>query len=140
MSSTISIGWESYEMNSELACVIDDSCHAVTPPLIEIRYYLGYMLASGAPLQVVERVFDDLRSIYYMRRDYAVVGRTVAQRLDYSRSEVFRPIENPEFRLKSIDLENCLADIAVSMQAPAHPFRRADINAEWLDGGMRLGN
>jgi hypothetical protein len=124
--------------DAELACVIDDNDHAVTPSLIEIRYYLGHLLTLGAPLQPIARAFEALNSTYYMRRDYAVVNRILAVYPDVDRLQAFRSIEDPAFRLKSIDLENCLADVAVSMQAQAGPFRRADIDTRWLDAGLRL--
>ena len=48
-------------------------------------------------------------------------------------------IEDAAFRIKSIDLENCLADIAEAMEVHAPPFRRAIVNTEWLERGLMLG-
>jgi hypothetical protein len=125
--------------DSELACVIGDNYLAITPPLIDIRYYLGYRLALGDPLQRVARAFDALNSIYYMRRDYGVVCRVIAEQLGADNRRICRSIEDPAFRLKSIDLENCLADIALAMQGNTGAFRRVDVDRAWLDGGLMFG-
>jgi hypothetical protein len=125
--------------DSELACVIDDEYRAVTPTLIEIRYYLGHALALGAPAQSIAHAFEELHSIYYMRRDYDTVRRVLAQQVGVGGQRGWGSIEDAAFRVKSIDLENCLADIAVSMRVPAIPFRCADINAGWLERGLLLG-
>jgi hypothetical protein len=124
--------------DAELACVLGDDYRAVTPSLLEIRYYLGYVLALGFSPQAVARAFGVLSSVYYMKRDYQVVRAIVAEHL---RSGGFQPpkdIEDPVFRIKSIDLENCLADIAASIGVHVAPFRHVEINAGWLGGGLML--
>lgn len=124
--------------DGELACVVDDSYQAVTPSLLEIRYYLGYLSASGLSAEAVARTFGALSSVYYMNRNYDVVRRAIAEHLCSSGLRVARGIEDPAFRIKSIDLENCLADIALSIGAHSAPFRRTEINAAWLNAGLLL--
>src|SRR5206468_628059 len=101
------------------------------------RYYLGHVLAMGAPAERVAHAFEELSAIYYMRRDYDTVRRVVGEHLG---PRDVRSIEDTMFRIKSVDLENCLADIALLMQAQPIPFRRADIDAGWLDRGLMLGS
>jgi len=120
------------------AGALDDSYQAVTPSLLEIRYYLGYLSASGLSAEAVARTFGALSSVYYMNRNYDVVRRAIAEHLCSSGLRVARGIEDPAFRIKSIDLENCLADIALSIGAHSAPFRRTEINAAWLNAGLLL--
>jgi hypothetical protein len=124
--------------DAELACVLDDSYRAVTPSLLEIRYYLGYALALGFSPQAVAQAFGVLSTVYYMKRDYRVVRAIVAEHLCSGGLQPPRDIEDSAFRIKSIDLENCLADVAVSLGVHLAPFRRVEINADWLSGGLTL--
>ncbi len=126
--------------DAELACVIGDDHQAVTPALLEIRYYLGYLLSLGVPLPQATQAFKTSSSIYYMRRDYAAVRHIIAEHVGSGELRIAAPIEDPAFRIKSIDLENCLADIAVSIQGRADPFRRVEVNPEWLARGLALGD
>lgn len=125
--------------DAELACVIGDDHLAVTPSLLELRYYLGYALTLGVQFQPVAQAFDTLSSTYYMRRDYRLVRRVMAEHLCLGDLQILAPVEDPAFRIKSIDLENCLADIAESIEGRPGPFRRADIHADWLKEGLALG-
>jgi hypothetical protein len=125
--------------DSELACVVDDEFRAVTPSLIEIRYYLGHALAVGAPPEAVARVFEELCGIYYMRRDYDTVRRVVRDQLGTLDQRTQGSIEDAAFRIKSIDLENCLAEIALSVEAKNALFRQTNIAKKWLDDGVNLG-
>jgi len=125
--------------DAELACVLDESYRAVTPSLLEIRYYLGYALTLGFSRQAVALAFDALSSVYYMKRDYEVVAGIVAEHLCPSGLQLPKSAQDSTFRIKSIDLENCLADIALSMGAHLAPFRRVEINADWLNDGLLLG-
>jgi hypothetical protein len=124
--------------DAELACVIGDDHMAVTPSLIEIRYYLGYLLELGATAHRLTEAFEALSSLYYMKRDYDAVNRILEEHLGRAGQAIAAPIEDPRFRIKAIDLENCLADIAVSIEGHPGPFRRVEINAEWLGKGAKL--
>jgi hypothetical protein len=124
--------------DAELACVIGDDHMAVTPSLIEIRYYLGYLLGLGAVAHRVARAFEALSSLYYMKRDYDAVNRILEELLGRTGQAVAAPIEDPRFRIKAIDLENCLADIAVSIEGHPGPFRRVGIDTAWLEHGLTL--
>jgi hypothetical protein len=124
--------------DAELACVIDDDHMAVTPSLIEIRYYLGYLRELGAEAHRVARAFEALSGLYYMKRDYDAVNRILAEHIIGADAARAAPIEDVRFRVKAIDLENCLADIAVSIRGDAGPFRRVDIDAGWLRNGAML--
>jgi hypothetical protein len=126
--------------DGELACVLDDGHRAVTPSLLEIRYYLGHLLALGYSPQAVARTFGALSSVYYMKRDYDAVRDVVAEHLCRDGSLPPKNIEDSAFRIKSIDLENCLADIALSMGDHLAPFRRVEINAVWLNAGLLLSS
>jgi len=86
----------------------------------------------------VTQAFEGLSSIYYMRRDGDVVRRVLTERLGDGDTQNAVSIEDPAFRIKSIDLDNCLADITLPIQGEAGPFRRVDINAEWLEKGLAL--
>ena len=125
--------------DGELACVLDDNYRAVTPSLLEIRYYLGYLLTLGFSPPAVARTFEALSSVYYMKRDYEVVRGIVAEHLYPGGLQLPKGMEDPAFKIKSTDLENCLADIALSMGDHLAPFRRVEINVAWLNAGLLLG-
>jgi hypothetical protein len=125
--------------DAELACVLDQDHRAVTPSLLQIRYYLGYALGLGFSPRAVTRAFEEMTSVYYMKRDYKAVDDIIARHLGGGDLQFSKGIADADFAIKSIDLENCLAEIAQSAAIDFAPFRHLDINAAWLDAGLLLG-
>jgi hypothetical protein len=125
--------------DAEVACVLDDQYRAVTPTLLDVRYYLGYALASGFPLAAVTAAFNSIRSVYFMKRDYDTVHRLLVEHLS-GEERLLKRVDDPLFRIKWIDLENCLSCIAEHVAISPRPFRRRSVDPAWIRAGVLLGS
>jgi hypothetical protein len=124
--------------DGEIACVLDDQYRAVTPTLLDVRYYLGYARALGFSLPAVMAAFNSIRSIYFMKRDYDSVNKLIAKHLP-AEERPLKSINDPLFRIKCIDLENSLSCIVGRIGTSPGPFRCRTADTGWIRAGVLLG-
>ena len=119
--------------DGELASVLDSDYRAVTPPLVQIRYYLGQMVTSGWPLFRAAEVFSQIRSIYFMRRTPEAVAALIN---DCSSASVTPDsLLAPDKHIKSIDLLMCLSRLGAFRYSRVG---KPKIDLSWLKVAVTL--
>jgi hypothetical protein len=107
---------------------------STSPPLVQVRYYLGYVLGTGVPMTKLQQIFSAISAEYFMIRDLPFM-RDVFDHYLGKRCDSLIDISDPLFAIKSIDLEfelNRLSCFTLTDQ----PHRQ--INMEWLRVGTGL--
>jgi hypothetical protein len=109
---------------------------SISPPLIQLRYYLGYLLEYGLDSRKIKEMFAIIAGQHFMIRDLNTLRQLFYRCLGEQR-EALLDVDDPIFAIKSIDLDIALRHISdpdsKSMLAP-----RREINIDWLRAGVRL--
>jgi hypothetical protein len=103
--------------DGELASVLDADFRVTAPPLVQIRYCLGHLVAAGWPPASAGAAFREIRSLYFMRRTAEAVAAVINAHCPESVSPQL--LSTPDKHIKAIDLMMCLRRVGLALPSPA---------------------
>jgi hypothetical protein len=116
-----------------------DDYSAAAPPLIQLRYYLGYIRACGIPSDVARRIFSAFKFRYFMIRDMSYIESVLETYLGPERAKLQRAVDDPIFRIKSIDFACAMKTLTIGeLKGERSTAVGPHINTKWLGTGLRL--
>lgn len=120
--------------DGELALLLNDDYSAAGYPLLQVRYYLGYLSHVGLATAELAAVFDKISSTYFMLRSREFVEDTIERHLKIRDNASLLPIGSPIFDLKGMDLERAMRWVLHLKPSVAR------VNRCWLRIGLGLGS
>ena len=120
--------------DGELALLLNDDYSAAGYPLLQIRYYLGYLLQMGLARAELAMVFAKISSTYFMLRSKEYIEDTIERHLKIGDNASLLPIGSPIFDLKGMDLERAMRWVLRLKPSVAR------VNRCWLRIGLGLGS
>jgi TfuA protein len=126
--------------DGELACALNmDDYSAISPPLVQIRYYLGCIQQNKIALKSMKEIFDTISQRYFMTRDVCFINEVIERFLGRARAKSLPTITDSIFDIKSIDLCCVLNRLAFSRgEALQTSALSRKINMKWLQTGLKL--
>jgi hypothetical protein len=122
--------------DGELASVLNSETYtAATPPLIQVRYYLGYLHSQGVRLEILRAIYHRLAECYFMGRDLTFIDRILKGYLSQETYEALFDVSSPIFNLKSIDFKNLMTHLFGGQQGKSI---YEGINVTWVRTGLKL--
>jgi hypothetical protein len=122
--------------DGELACSLSDQCYiAISLPLIQVRYYFGYLREFIARSDALRKQFSLISDRYFMLRDASFIRAILHQAFGDEFSALL-DITDPIFDIKTNDLANLLQALNLKQDQPGYVAH--DINKTWLRRGLRL--
>lgn len=120
--------------DGELGVLLNDDYSAAAYSLLQVRYYLGYLLHMGVARTDVSAAFEKIAAAYFMLRSAAFIEDTIRSLLEsqHARSNWWQ-IGSPVFDLKGMDLERALRqELRLGPPMPR-------VNMQWMRLGLSLG-
>jgi hypothetical protein len=123
--------------DGELASILDSDFSAVSPPLIELRYYFGYLVSSGVRVDLASKALAQLSRTNFMRRSAETIFAALNLLGLQDHSGPYLKFTDPEFRLKQKDLRSCMQFVSIG-GATHWPRKLEDVNWDWMREGLHL--
>jgi hypothetical protein len=124
--------------DGELASPLLASYGAAAPPLVQLRYYLGYAMESGIPQAAAQAAFLVLKNQYFVARLADVIQSVLRKCLGAAEADSLSPVSDPIFDVKALDLNRLLYRLA-SLDAVAGSLQPPPrTNMRWMRLGLRL--
>ncbi|MCA9233110.1 MAG: hypothetical protein H6948_13510 [Zoogloeaceae bacterium] len=120
--------------DGELGVLLNDDYSAAGYPLLQVRYYLGYLLHMGLARAELAVVFAKISSTYFMLRSKEYIEDTIERHLKILDKTSLLPIGSPIFDLKGMDLERAVRWVFRLKPSVAR------VNRCWLRSGLGFGS